>query len=201
MIWPGERIQYLGSPGLGAMHAASFAADPKHLGFVLARYHFVARMLQGAGRALEVGAGDGTGANLVIPAVKEWAGIDREPLAPSVIQRDMLDGPWGSWDAIYALDVLEHIPVEDERRFLSNIVASLAENGTVIVGMPSLESQVHASELSRQQHVNCKTEQGLRVTLARHFRNVFLFGMNDTTLHVGFGPFCQYRLALCCGAL
>jgi len=185
------------------MHAASFASDPKHLAFVLARYHFVARMLHGVGKVLEVGAGDATGAQLVIPVVDEWAGIDREPLSPSVSRHDMLDRPWMyGWNAIYALDVLEHIPEAAENRFLSNIVASLSfDNGVVVIGMPSLESQGHASDLSRLHHVNCKTEDGLRATLSRHFRNVFLFGMNDCTLHAGYGAFCQYRLALCCGAI
>jgi hypothetical protein len=58
---------------------------------------------------------------------------------------------------------------------------------------------VHASEFSRAYHVNCKTEDGLRATLARHFRNVFMFGMNDETLHTGFGAMTHYRLAVCGG--
>ena len=70
----------------------------------------------------------------------------------------------------------------------------------VICGMPSLESQPYASELSRAGHVNCKTEEQLRQTLGKFFRNVLLFGMNDETLHTGFGPMCHYRLAICTGA-
>jgi hypothetical protein len=71
-------------------------------------------------------------------------------------------------------------------------------NGTFIVGMPSLESQVYASEGSKALHVNCKTEQGLRDSLQQYFANVFMFGMNDETLHTGFGALCHYRLAICC---
>ena len=206
---------------LGDMHAASFATDPKHLGFVLARYKFVAKMLTGRGHVLEVGCGDTTGARLVGSMVRELVGIDKDlrsdPCIP-VFLHDMRDGAFlrpspsflksgdafvlendGRWDGIYALDVLEHVPPADEDRFLDNVVASLTSDGAVIIGMPSQESQVHASELSRAYHVNCKTEDGLRATLQRHFRNVFLFGMNDETLHTGFGAMAHYRLALCSG--
>jgi hypothetical protein len=33
--------------------------------------------------------------------------------------------------------------------------------------------------------------------LTPHFSNVFMFGMNDETLHTGYGPMCHYRLAVC----
>jgi len=192
---------------LGEMHAASFATDPKHLGFVLARYKHVAKMLYGMSRVLEVGCGDTTGAPLVKEVVGDLIGID--PVAyksePNidVYSHDMLDGPFtnpngcGKFNAAYALDVLEHINPEDEDRFLTNIKASLEGGGMVIIGTPSLESQPYASKLSKEHHVNCKTEDGLRATLWRHFRNVSILGMNDETLHTGYGPMCHYRLAIC----
>lgn len=182
---------------LGEMHAASFASDPKHLGFVLARYKFVAKMLFGFNHVLEVGCGDGTGAHIVRRYVDRWAGIDRET------GHDIVREPYGDrldqWDAVYALDVLEHIKLEDEYRAIQNMRHYLSNNGVCIIGMPSLESQKYASELSVIHHVNCKTEDELRDTMEQHFHNVFMFGMNDETLHVGFGPMCHYRLALCTG--
>jgi SAM-dependent methyltransferase len=198
---------------LGAMHSASFRDDPKHLAFVLARYHFVARMLHGVQSVLEVGCGDTTGAVVVQSAVGYLLGIDKgDDLLPQArridfMHQDILEYPVVSpsmgkdgWGAVYALDVLEHIALKDENRFFANINATLDPNGTVIVGSPSLESQPHASELSKLHHVNCKTEEGLRATLQKHYHNVFLFGMNDSTLHTGFGPMCHYRLGVCCGA-
>ena len=187
---------------LGDMHAASFATDPKHLGFVLARYKFVARMLQGYGRVLEVGCGDTTGARLVKPVVGLLIGVDAhryesEPCI-DVFSHDMIKASFGGpYDAAYSLDVLEHVAPEDEHEFLANIKKSLVAGGVLIIGSPSKESQVYASELSKAHHVNCKTEDELRDTLWRHFRNVFLFGMNDETLHTGYGPMCHYRLAIC----
>ena len=190
---------------LGTMHAHSFATDPKHLCFVLARYHFVARMLAGAKSVLEVGCGDCTGAHVVKPVVGFWRGLDANPAMArpnEVWTADVLAGPvptcaGGPWRAVYSLDVLEHIAPENEDRFFENINASLNPGGTCIIGMPSLESQPYASEESRKHHVNCKTEDGLRKTLKRHYENVFLFGLNDCTLHTGFGPLCHYRLAVC----
>lgn len=193
---------------LGSMHAASFATDPKHLGFTLRRYHFVARMLRGARNVLEVGCGDCTGAWVVLPAVQHLEGCDPSRWSGHDVIRHHMhnmveDGPLSfdgaPWDAIYSLDVLEHIAPSDEGLFFSNINASLAEHGTVIIGSPSLESQPYASELSKQHHVNCKTGEQLCETLQWHYHNVFLLGLNDYALHDGFDAMVHYRLAICTG--
>jgi 2-polyprenyl-3-methyl-5-hydroxy-6-metoxy-1,4-benzoquinol methylase len=192
---------------IGSMHAESFANDPKHLGFVLARYKFVARMLVGRSQVLEVGCGDGTGGRIVADAVGYLHGIDIDSRIiaatpfPSTQHDVLVEGGFygnrGGWDAVYALDVLEHIAPEQEDEFLDVIQSGL--RGPCIIGTPSRESQLHASDLSLRHHVNCKTEDELRKTLSRHFDNVFMFGMNDETLHTGFGPMCHYRLAVCIG--
>lgn len=187
---------------LGSMHAASFAEDPKHLGFVLARYKFVAKMFMGFGRVLEVGCGDCTGAIVVKAAVQNWYGCDIHPLShsPQVFTHDMIEGPtYGAFNGIYALDVLEHIDPAAESYFLLNLADSLIADGVLIIGSPSLESQPYASLNSKMQHVNCKTEEGMRQALGEHFSNVFLFGMNDEVLHTGFGQMCHYRMAICTG--
>src|SRR5262245_58396968 len=173
------------------MHAASWATDPKHLGFTLARYHFVARMLQGCVDVVEVGAGDGTGAPIVRAVVGKLTLTDKPDWNP--IERTYRRRV----NAIYALDVLEHIEPANEWPFLRNITHSLMPDGVAIFGSPSKESQHWASAISAKHHVNCHTEETLRHTLMHHFGNVFLFGMNDMTLHTGFGPMCHYRLALC----
>jgi SAM-dependent methyltransferase len=192
---------------LGRMHAVSFERDPKHLGFVIARYHFVARMLFGCTHVLEVGCGDGTGARVVAQTVPFLYGMDIEEQSTfpgRFVRGDIVkNGPqslgWRDMDGIYALDVLEHIAASSEDKAIDNMKLFLRDRGTLIIGMPSLESQAYASEESKKYHVNCKTEEGLCKTMLRHFSNVYMFGMNDSTLHVGHPAMAHYRLALCTG--
>jgi 2-polyprenyl-3-methyl-5-hydroxy-6-metoxy-1,4-benzoquinol methylase len=194
---------------LGSMHSESWDMDPKHLGFVLARYKFVSKMLVGKKAVLEIGCGDTTGSRIVRSQVQSLEGIDidGERMASSPSKGTKWEIPTQVWnvidaplprkfDAIYCLDVMEHINPDDEGKFLGHITRMMKWDGVFIVGMPSLESQVYASGGSKACHVNCKTEQGLRDSLRQYFANVFLFGMNDETLTTGFGPMCHYRLAI-----
>lgn len=200
---------------LGLMTNQHWHDDPKRVGFVMARYKFVAKMMEGFDRVLEMGCGDGFYDRIVAQAVGHLTACDIDPLLiEDALARptqgwdieycihDALSGPTDDrFDGVYSLDVLEHIPPEDEETFLSNLAACLHPHGVAVVGSPSLESQAHASEISRRGHVNCKTGSDLKRSLERHFRNVFLFSMNDEVVHTGFTPMAHYLLALCCGPL
>ena len=94
---------------------------------------------------------------------------------------------------------MEHIPAAQEQTFLRNIVSSLNNDGVLIVGMPSLESQAYASPQSKAGHINCKHGPDLRSLMEQFFDNVFVFSMNDEVVHTGFSPMAHYHLALCCG--
>ena len=112
----------------------------------------------------------------------------------------MLSGPVdGRFDAAYSLDVIEHIRAEDEDIFVTNLAASLAEDGVLIIGTPSLQSQAYASPPSKEGHINCKDQGGLKDLLLRHFKNTFIFSMNDEVVHTGFYPMAHYLFALCVG--
>jgi hypothetical protein len=65
--------------------------------------------------------------------------------------------------------------------------------------MPSLASQIHASERSKQGHINCKSGINLDNICKTYFENVFIFGMNDEVIHTGFLEMCHYYFALCVG--
>jgi len=95
--------------------------------------------------------------------------------------------------------VIEHINKADEERFVANITASLESPGVLIIGMPSLQSQAHASPASQAGHVNCKDAKDLKALLLRFFQNVFIFSMNDEVVHTGFYPMAHYLFALCVG--
>jgi SAM-dependent methyltransferase len=196
---------------LGLMNNQVWNDDPRRLVFTLARYKFVAKLLSGKTRVLEVGCGDAFGSRIVKQEVAELTVIDFDPVFVKDIEErkdaawpmrcavhDILSGPFESgFDAAYSLDVLEHIPPEAERAYFKNVLASLNDTAVFIVGMPSLESQEHASPQSKAGHVNCKTGGDLRRSLERHFHNVFLFSMNDEVVHTGYSPMAHYLIGVC----
>jgi 2-polyprenyl-3-methyl-5-hydroxy-6-metoxy-1,4-benzoquinol methylase len=196
----------------GLMTNQAWQDDPRHVVFTLARYKFVAKMLSGRSKVLEVGCADAFGSRLVLQEVKSLTATDFDPVFVEDVQRrmderwkfecrqhDLLAGPFpGPFDAAYALDVIEHIDVADEEVFVGNIVKSLTPEGVLILGSPSLESQPHASPPSKAGHVNCKTGKALRALMERYFHNVFMFSMNDEVVHTGFFPMAHYLIAIGC---
>lgn len=193
---------------------SDWKADPKHLLFVLARYKFVAKMLEGFSQVLEVGCGDAFASAVVRQHVGNLVCTDIDPaLIGIAVARDkpypgeyrchdmvkaplyLTDYPMlGRFTAAYSLDVLEHIRPEDEPAFLKNLADSV--DRVAIIGTPSLESQPYASENSRRGHINCKTAGQLRDAIREHFGTVFCFGMNDETLTTGFEAMRHYNFCV-----
>lgn len=208
-----DAAQERGIERFGLRSSESWHEDPKHLVFRLARYKFVSKMLAGRRHVLEVGCGDAFGIRIVQAEVEKLTAIDFDPVfIDDVNQRmvprwmfdarvhDMLDGPVpGEFDAVYALDVLEHIDQAHERTFLANAFANLEAQGAAIIGVPSLESQVYASPQSKVGHVNCKTAPDLKTLLQDYFHNVFIFSMNDEVVHTGYHKMAHYVFAVCAG--
>jgi 2-polyprenyl-3-methyl-5-hydroxy-6-metoxy-1,4-benzoquinol methylase len=208
-----EVIEKHGVAELGIMANQSWQEDPKRFLFTLSRYKFVAKMFEGFENILEVGCGDAFAARIVQQHVGKVTVTDFDPVFISDVNRRM-NPAWLlktivhdfnkdplvlNFDGVYCLDVLEHIHTEYEDAFLVNIKLSLRENGVLIVGMPSLESQKYASIASKLGHINCKTGEQLKLLLKNHFENVFLFSMNDEVVHTGFQSMANYLLAICTG--
>lgn len=197
---------------MGLMSGHAYLNDPRRLAFTLSRYKFVSKMISGSKSALEVGCADAFGSPIVRQQVQELTAVDfdstfisdakkNHPFKQDIffLQHDLLDSPVpGIFDAVYAMDVLEHIDLANEGKFLTNLVAPLQKDGVCVIGMPSIQSQVYASEISRLGHVNCKSAEELRATMLTHFKNVFIFSMNDEVVHTGYHPMAQYLIALCC---
>jgi len=209
-------LQHKESKGLatlGIMNNQVWHDDPRRLVFTLSRYKFVAKLLSGKRSVLEVGCGDAFASRIVKQDVGSLTVIDFDPVFIDDIKaradpawpitcavHDMLAGPFpGTFDAIYTLDVLEHVPQKKEGLFIGNIIRSLAASGVLVVGMPSLESQGHASPQSKEGHVNCKSGKDFKRLMEEYFDNVFLFSMNDEVVHTGFYPMAHYLIAVCCG--
>jgi 2-polyprenyl-3-methyl-5-hydroxy-6-metoxy-1,4-benzoquinol methylase len=195
---------------LGLMTNQVWEDDPRHLVFTLARYKFVSKMLSSRKHALEVGCADAFATRVVLQEVERLTATDFDQTFVDDVNRrmnekwrfecrrhDLLAGPMpGDFDAAYAMDVIEHIPASQEDIFVGNIVRSLSDDGVLILGSPSLESQTYASAPSKEGHVNCKSGKALKALMERFFHNVFLFSMNDEVVHTGFVPMAHYLIAI-----
>lgn len=195
---------------LGIRATARWDSDPKLLLFTLSRYKFVAKMLSGKKRVLEVGCGDAFESRIVLKEVELLCAIDFDEVfinnAKELMEdkwhyecwvHDILEAPVeGNYEAAYALDVIEHIQKNSENVFLKNITLSLDKDGILIIGTPTIQSQIYASRQSKQGHINCKDHNELRDLMLKYFKNVFLFSMNDEVVHTGFYPMAHYLFAL-----
>jgi 2-polyprenyl-3-methyl-5-hydroxy-6-metoxy-1,4-benzoquinol methylase len=191
---------------LGRASSNAYATDPKMIGFMAARYKFVAKMLEGCGSALEAGCGDGFGAPVVAQAVKQLhcTDIDEATLQDNARRLSFLKNATFEYfdfrarpfspqvDAAYCVDVIEHLYPDEESAFMANLVGSLAPYGIGIVGTPNQTADRYASENSRKGHINLKDHKALRELMNRHFQRTFLFSMNDEVLHTGFYPMAHY---------
>ena len=201
----------IGLASLGLMTNQVWYDDPRRLTFLLARYKFVAKMLSGYRNVGEVGCGDAFGTRVVQQEVPDVTVYDFDPVFIQDIS-ERQDERWPlkaevhdivaqplprKHDALFCLDVLEHIAAEKEHIFLANLSESLSPKGLLMVGTPSLESQLYASPPSKAGHVNCKTGKELKALLEKYFTHVFMFSMNDEVVHTGFSPMAHYLFALC----
>jgi 2-polyprenyl-3-methyl-5-hydroxy-6-metoxy-1,4-benzoquinol methylase len=197
---------------LGLMTNQVWEDDPRRLTFLLARYKFVSKMLSGKKFVGELGCGDAFGTRIVMQSTEKVVTYDFDPLFVEDIRQrrserwpvevhfhDILEAPLpNKHDGIYSLDVIEHIPRVEEHSYLNNLCDSLTDDGVLIIGSPSLESQTYASPPSKEGHVNCKSGEELKALLKNYFENVFLFSMNDEVVHTGFTPMAHYLFAVCC---
>jgi 2-polyprenyl-3-methyl-5-hydroxy-6-metoxy-1,4-benzoquinol methylase len=205
--------QRFGFARLGLMSNQTWLEDPARLLFVLSRYKFVAKMFQGMPSVLEVGCADGFASRIVSQRVGSLTLSDIDPIfiedakslwidvnlkRPEFVIHDILSNPMTEkFDGVYALDVLEHISPESEDSFMHNVALSMLPTGSLIIGMPSIESQIYASPRSSAGHINCKSGDEFLAFGRRYFANCHLFSMNDEVVHTGFSKMAHYLFLLC----
>ncbi len=200
---------------LGPINADTFLRDPKHMGFMLARYKFAAKMLRRCARILEVGCGEGLGAYLLVrdtaaavtgvdfdPAQIQYATAQVQPHGAGRLAFQCADlAAWdpGSarYDGVLSIDVIEHVHPQDEAAFLDHCAGALVPGGLAVIGTPNIATDAFASPPSRAGHINLFDHTRLLATLERHFAHVFLFSMNDEVVHTGFYPMAHYYMVLC----
>jgi hypothetical protein len=112
---------------------------------------------------------------------------------------DVLEAPLPNLhDGIYSLDLIERIPRTAEQRYLDNLRNSLADEGVLIIGSPSLQASTHAVLPGHEERINGKSGEELKALLENYFENVFLFSMTEEAVQTGFTPAAHYLFAVCC---
>jgi 2-polyprenyl-3-methyl-5-hydroxy-6-metoxy-1,4-benzoquinol methylase len=201
-----------GPATMGPWTSHIWRSDPRHLLFVLARYKFCSKALIGKDRVLEIGCGDAFGTPLVLQSVGHVHGIDVEPIVVEeaikniprefadracFTNHDILEGPVsGEFDAAYSLDMIGHIPPDQQRQFIGNVCASLRKEAVFIIGTPNAAAREHASPLTAQGRINLIDANSLKDLLAEYFGHTFIFSMNDEVVHTGYYPMAHYLLAI-----
>jgi 2-polyprenyl-3-methyl-5-hydroxy-6-metoxy-1,4-benzoquinol methylase len=183
---------------------------PRHLLFVLSRYKFAARLLPPLEPVdvLELGCGEGFGALLLSENGHRVLGVDSDAAAIETARHtvggptrrfetaDFLEQQFGRFRAVVSLDVIEHIPVEQEGAYFRTITDNLTDDGICIVGTPNATAEAYASPQSQAGHINLYTAERLVEAVGNYFQNTFVFGMNDEVVHTGFYPMCHYLYVL-----
>ena len=206
-----EALNQKGPVEMGPTASHSWRSDPRRLVFFLSRYKFCSKMLAGKRKALEVGCGDGFGMRIVLQSVPFVQGIDFDPAFIDWARKhakfenlncdfsllDVTRKPLpGKYDCAYSLDLIEHIEKKKEPLFWKNVLAALTEDAIFIVGTPNGSASAHASTWSQEGHVNLQTHETLCESMAKRFKNVFVFSMNDEVVHTGFYPMAHYLFAI-----
>lgn len=192
---------------MGPYASHLWRTDPKHLTWSSSRYKFCSKLLSKKKEVIEIGCGDSTMSPIVAQVVDKLYCVDYEPLLLkdnvnritknfSNIEFSLLDitkEPFKKkCDAVYSLDVLEHIEPDDEEKFFINACKSLKDNGICIIGTPNKIAELY--DTSKTAHVNLKTCEDYEKLLDTYFVNGFLFSMNDEVIHTGFYPMAHYLI-------
>lgn len=206
----GTDYQFIKSIPMGSWTSFSLLNDPIHMSFVLSRYKFCARMLAGKKNVLEIGCGDAPGTPIVAQFVGRVYAVDTDArLIQSNKDRlsqiknidfDILniceEAPKEKFDAVYSIDVIEHLDRHLNKPFMENSVRALTQDGVCIIGTPNITANKYASHRSRIQHINLQSQKSLRDKLSKYFKNVFMFSMNDEMVHTGYGSMAHYLFGM-----
>ncbi len=198
---------------LGPWASRTFFDDPKHISFRLARYKFCSKMLEGKKNVLEIGCGDGLGIPIVAQTVEhlhcvDWDMRNIEGCARRLnwlknVTYECVDFNKSHVqtrvDAVYSIDLIEHLELTSESKFMENVLKSLNVHGILITGTPNISAIQYASKASSIHHINLKSQKTLRELMDRYFWNTFIFGMNDEVVHTGFSEMCHYIWSISVG--
>ncbi|MCG8430458.1 MAG: class I SAM-dependent methyltransferase [Candidatus Omnitrophica bacterium] len=205
-----EAKEYMGQERitLGPHYSYVLKNLTRRLGFILSRYKFAAKMIGENKYVLEVGCSEGFGTMILAETARKVVAVDFDKNAIEEAQKSFASGKVefreanflkasiDTFDAVVALDVVEHIYPEDEAPFFESAAANLDTHGICIVGTPNKTAEQYGSPTSRISHINLYTWDRLKSVMERYFHNVFLFSVNDEVVHTGFYPMAHYLMAM-----
>lgn len=217
-LWNEVKHQMAGEPlTLGWKISATIRNSTHGLLFILARYKFALKMLANRQnlKILDLGCNEGLGDLMILQNCHcdqvvgvdfdedaiQWANDNLKQTGLSFIQGDFMgmDVFPGEGDCVISLDVIEHIPIEQEDLYFQTVCRNLKDDGFAIVGTPNVTMVPYASPCNKIAHINNYDQKRLYDAMSRYFENVFIFGMNDEVLHTGMYPMACYIMALGCG--
>jgi len=184
-----------------------FVSNPLMAGIKLSRYKFAAKMLSATDRVVDLGCGNGYSTYFYATVAAHATGIDLYADINAVqakwqrdnlkfIKGDILEKPdslgFGLFNAVTAVDVIEHFHRDDGIRIIENFAAALPTGGMMILGTPSRFSGEWRSESSKQGHFYEYEPDELRAICDASFSRTFLFSMNDELVHTGFSKLAWF---------
>jgi 2-polyprenyl-3-methyl-5-hydroxy-6-metoxy-1,4-benzoquinol methylase len=194
---------------LGPSASDQWQHAPEHLAMVMARYRLAAALIGNARTVLELGCGEGIGARILARGREVYHGIDVDETALAYAHdqqwrsgtqmtfscADARDLPrFGAFDAVVALDVIEHLSADDGALMVEMAALHLMRPGILVVGTPNAKFAHLASPASARDHLHCFTHDELHALLSRQFDIVQSFGMQDLALHTGHPDARHYLL-------
>jgi 2-polyprenyl-3-methyl-5-hydroxy-6-metoxy-1,4-benzoquinol methylase len=167
------------------------------LGFAIARYKFACKWLRATDTLLEVGSGEGFGCNFLARHVAAVTGIDCDAeavaRATTMYRRDNLQfrvadivqppPPPPRFDAVVALEMIEHVSQSDGAAMVANCAKYLRAGGLLILSTPRARPD---RSVSRAVHHLFEYDYDtLLATLNPHFERVMIFCQNDEYIYAG----------------
>jgi ubiquinone/menaquinone biosynthesis C-methylase UbiE len=161
--------------------------------FHLFPYHYVKDLATPSTRVLDVGFGEGYGAEILGDSVAEYVGIDASQEAvrhasaryrlPNVRfqQGDATSMPFpaASFDLVVSFHVLEHVDHPDP--YLAELAKVCKVGGHVVIVTPNREFRLRPGERPWNRfHVHEFDTAELQALLARHFEDATVMGVTGT---------------------